>query len=131
LVLEIEKVYKIATNYSRVRDFLRSRGWEFKGNDNEMEMDSFRNEKSGNEVFAEDISDDFPVTFLMGRLSLAEFNDIASALMPEIRLLEVHSSWEGKPTTIVVAMTEDQVRSMFGMRTKMRPLVSAAARPHR
>jgi hypothetical protein len=37
-------------------------------------------------------------------------------------LLEVESSWEGKPTTIVVAMTEEQVRNMFGRRTKMRKL---------
>ena len=53
---------------------------------------------------------------------MAEFSSIASELMPEIQLLEVESSWEGEPTTIVVAMTEGQVRSMFGRRTKMRKL---------
>jgi len=41
--------------------------------------------------------------------------------------LEVDSSWEGKPTTIVVAMTEEQVRDMFGRRTKMRKLAVQAA----
>ena len=58
----------------------------------------------------------------MGELSLAEFSVIAGSITPEIRLLEVDSSWEGKPTTIVVAMTEEQVRNMFGRRTKMRQL---------
>jgi hypothetical protein len=122
LVLEAENVFKIATTNSRVREFLTSKNWEFQGKDEEMEMDSFRNEKTGKKLFVEDISEDFPVTFLMGELSVAEFSIIASELTPEIELLEVDSSWEGKPTTIVVAMTEEQVRSMFGRRTKMRKL---------
>ena len=88
----------------------------------EMEMDSFRNKKTGKKVFVEDISEDFPVTFLMGELSLPEFSLIAGELTPEIQLLEVDSSWEGKSTTIVVAMTEVQVRNMFGRRVKMRKL---------
>ncbi len=120
MVLEIKNVFKIATTYSRVREFLASKSWEFQGKDEEM--DSFRNKKTGKNIFAEDISEDFPVTFLMGELSLAEFSIIASELTPEIQLLEVDSSWEGKPTTIVVAMTEEQVRDMFGRRTKMRKL---------
>jgi hypothetical protein len=86
------------------------------------EMDSFRHRKTGKKVFVEDISDDFPVTFLMGELSLHEFSIIACELTPEIQLLEVDSSWEGKSTTIGVAMTEEQVRNMFGRRTKMRKL---------
>ena len=45
-----------------------------------------------------------------------------SVLKKEIQLLEVDSNWEGKPTTMVVAMTEEQVRNMFGRRTKMRKL---------
>ncbi len=85
-----------------------------------MEMDSFRNEKTGKTVFVEDISEDFPVTLIMGELSVPEFSIIAHELTPEIQLLEVDSSWEGQPTTIVVAMTEVQVRNMFGRRTKMR-----------
>jgi hypothetical protein len=93
-----------------------------------MEMDSFRNKKTGKKVFVEDISEDFPVTFLMGELSVLEFSIIASELTPEIQLLEVDSSWEGKPTTIVVAMTEEQVRNMFGRRTKMRKLAVHRAR---
>jgi hypothetical protein len=121
-VLVVEKVFKIAKAYSRVREFLTSEGWEFQGKDAEMEMDSLRNKRTGKKLFAEDISEDFPVTFLMGELSVEEFNGIASGLTPEIRLLEVDSSWEGKPTTIVVAMTEEQVRNMFGRRTKMRKL---------
>ena len=122
LTLETENVFKIAMTYSRVREFLTSRSWEFQGKDEEMEMDSFRNKKTGKKVFAEDISEDFPVTFLMGELSRTEFSIIAGELTPEVQLLEVESSWEGKPTTIVVAMTEEQVRSMFGRRTKMRKL---------
>lgn len=109
-------------SYSRVCEFLTSKGWEFKGKDDEMEMDSFRNKETGKKLFAEDISEDFPVTFLMGELSVAEFSEVASELIPEIKLLEVDSSWEGKPSTIVVAMTEGQVRNMFGRRTKMRRL---------
>ena len=73
-------------------------------------------------MFVEDISEDFSVTFLMGEFSVQEFSVVAGELTPEIRLLEVESSWEGKPTTIVVAMTEEQVRNMFGRRTKMRKL---------
>jgi hypothetical protein len=122
LVLEVENVFKIATTYSRVREFLTSKSWEFQGKDKEMEMDSFRNKKTGKKLLVEDISEDFPVTFLMGELTVAEFSNIASGLTPEIKLLEVDSSWEGKPTTIVVAMTEEQVRNMFGRRTKMRKI---------
>jgi hypothetical protein len=125
LVLEVENVFKIAMTYSRVREFLTSKSWEFQGKD--MEMDSFRNKKTGKKVFVEDISEDFPVTFLMGELSVQEFSIIACELTPEIQLLEVDSSWEGKPTTIVVAMTEEQVRNMFGRRTKMRKLRSPRA----
>ena len=122
LVLKAENVFKIAMTYSKVREFLTSKSWEFQGKDEEMEMDSFRNKKTGKKVFVEDISEDFPVTFLMGELSVGEFSLIAGELTPEIRLLEVDSSWEGKPTTIVVAMTEEQVRNMFGRRTKMRKI---------
>jgi hypothetical protein len=121
--LEAENVFKIATAHSRVREFLTAKHWEFQGKDEEMEMDSFRNKKTGRKLFIEDISEDFPVTFLMGELSLAEFSSIAGELTPEISLLEVESSWEGEPTKIVVAMTEEQVRNMFGRRTKMRKLV--------
>jgi hypothetical protein len=121
-VLEVENVFKIAMPYSRVCEFLTSKSWEFQGKDMEMEMDSFRNKKTGKKVFVEDISEDFPVTFLMGELSLPEFSLIAGELTPEIQLLEVDSSWEGKSTTIVVAMTEVQVRNMFGRRVKMRKL---------
>jgi hypothetical protein len=120
--LKAENVFKIAVPYSRVREFLTSNGWEFQGKDVEMEMDLFRNKKTGKKVFFVDISEEFPVTFLMGELSLLEFSIIAGELTPEIQLLEVDSSWEGKPTTIVVAMTEEQVRNMFGRRTKMRKL---------
>ena len=73
-------------------------------------------------LFVEDISKDFPVTFLMGGLSVPEFSSLANELTPEIKLLKVDSSWEGKPTTIVVAMAEEQVMNMFGRRTKMRKL---------
>ena len=120
--LKAENVFKIAVTYSKVRELLTSKGWEFEGKEEEMEMDSFKNTKTGKKVFVEDISEDFPVTFLMGDLSEPEFSIIASELTPEIQLLEVDSSWEGKPTTIVVAMTEEQVRNMFGRRTKMRKL---------
>ena len=120
--MDVENVFKIAITYSRVREFLISKSWELQGKDEEMEMNSFRNKKTGKKLFVEDISEDFPVTFLMGELNVQEFSDIASELTPEIQLLEVDSSWEGKPTTIVVAMTEEQVRSMFGKRTKMRKL---------
>jgi hypothetical protein len=128
LVLEDENVFKIAVTYSRVREFLTSKCWEFQRQDMEMEMDSFRNKKTGKKVFVEDISEDFPVTFLRGELTVAEFSLIASELTPEIELLEVDSSWEGKSTTIVVAMTEEQVRNMFGRRTKMRKLAVHRAR---
>jgi hypothetical protein len=122
LVLDVKNVFKIAMSHSRVRKFLMSKSWEFQGKDEDMVMDSFRNKKTGKKVLVEDISEDFPVTFLMGELSVQEFSDIASELTPEIQLLEVDSSWEGKPTTIVVAMTEEQVRNIFGKRTKMRKL---------
>jgi len=128
--LEIENAFKIAVTYSRVREFLTSKSWEFQGKDEEMEMDSFRNKKTGKNLFVEDISEDFPVTFLMGDLSVAEFSNIASELTPEINLLEVDSSWEGKPTTIVVAMTEEQVRNMFGRRTKMRKIAVHSTASH-
>jgi hypothetical protein len=121
-LLVVENVFKIATTHSRVREYLTSKGWEFQGKDIDMEMDSFRNKKTGKQLCIEDISEDFPVTFLMGELSLTEFSDIAGSLVPRISLLEVDSSWEGKPTTIVVAMTEEQVKNMFGRRTKMRQL---------
>ena len=118
--MKVENVFKIAAAYSRVRELLASAGWEFQGKDDEM--DSFRNKKTGRQLCIEDISEGFPVTFLMGELGLAEFGSIAHKLTPEIKLLEVDSSWEGKPTTIVVAMTGEQVREMFGRRTKMRQL---------
>ena len=121
-VLEVENVFKIATAYSRVSEFLASRGWESQGKDAEMEMDSFRHRKTRKQVCAEDISEDFPVTLLIGELGLGEFSELARTLTPEIGLLEVASSWEGEPTTVVVAMTEEQVRSVFGRRTKMRKL---------
>ena len=126
-MLEADNVFKIAAGYSRVSDYLASEGWEFQGKDEEMEMDSFKDKKTEKRLFVEDISEDFPVTFLMGQLSVEEFRDIASRLTPETELLEVGSSWDGKPTTIVVAMTKDQVRRMFGRRTKMRKL--AVRRP--
>ena len=122
MVLEVKNVFKIAIDYSKVREFLTSNGWEFQGKDEEMEMDLFRNKKTGKKMFVVDISEGFPVTFLMGELSLREFSTIAAELTPEIRLLEVDSSWEGKPTTIVVAMTEDQVTNMWGGRMKTRKL---------
>jgi len=120
--LEVENVFKIAIGDARVREYLATRGWEFCGMDKETEMDTFRDNRTGKLLSVEDISEDFPVTFLMGELSLAEFGKIAHDLTPEINLLEVDSSWEGKPTTIVVAMSEAQVRNMFGKRTRMRPL---------
>ena len=122
VVLKIENVFKIAVTYSGVREFLASKDWEFQGKNEEMEMDSFRNKKTGNKMFVADISEDFPVTFLMGELSLTEFSIIANELTPEIQLLEVDSSWEGKLTTIVVAMTEEQIRRMWGRRMKTRKL---------
>jgi hypothetical protein len=120
--LEERNVFKIAVAYPKVREYLTRKGWKYVGKDEEMEMDSFRNKKTSKRLFVEDISEDFPVTFLMGELSLSEFSDITSGLMPEIELLEVDSSWEGKPSTIAVAMTEAQVRKMFGRRTTMRKL---------
>ena len=118
--MEVDNVFKIAAIHSRVLEFLVSNGWEFQGKDEEM--DSFRNKKTGSQLCIEDISEDFPVTFLMGELSVAEFGKMARRLTPEIKLLEVDSSWEGKATTIVVAMTEGQVKEMFGRSTKMRRL---------
>jgi len=120
LSLEEDNVFKIASTYSRVRGFLEDEGWEFQGRDAETEMDAFRAKKSGSRLCIVDISEDFPATFLMGELSLAGFSDMARRLAPGVRLLKVDSSWEGKPTTIVVAMTEDQVRDMFGRRVRMR-----------
>jgi len=119
-VLGADRVFKIAVAYHRVREFLESQGWEFQAKDEEMDL--FRNMRTGRQLCIEDISENFPVTFLMGEISLPEFSSIARRLTPEVKLLEVDSSWEGKPTTIVVAMTESQVRDMFGRRTKMRPL---------
>ena len=127
--MEVENVFKIAVAYPRVREFLTNKGWEFRGKDEETDMGSFRNRKTGKRLLAEDVSDDFPVTFLMGELTVAEFSGIVSELMAEIGLLEVDSSWEGKPTTIVVAMTEEQVRNMFGRRTKMRRLAVQRTAP--
>ncbi len=115
-------MFKMAAGYPEVREFLTSQGWEFQGEDEEMEMDSFVNKRTGRQLCLEDISEEFPVTFFIGELSLEEFGTIANRLAPKIRLLEVESSWEGKPTTIVVAMTEEQVRRMFGRRTKMRQI---------
>jgi hypothetical protein len=123
LVLKVENVFKISMPSSRVREFLASKDWEFQGKDEEMEMDLFIHKKTGKKMFVEDISEDFPVTFLMGEFSVREFSVIAGELTPQIPLLEVDSSWDGEPTTIVVAMTEEQVRSMFGRRTKMRKFV--------
>lgn len=120
--MEVENVFKIAAPYSRVRALLTGEGWKFQGKDGEMEMDSFKNEKTGRRLCVEDISEGFPVTFLMGEVSLAEFGEIARRLTPQVRLLEVDSSWEGEPTTIVVAMTEEQVRDMFGRRARFRRL---------
>jgi hypothetical protein len=40
-------VFKIAATDSRVREFLASKGWEFQGKDEEMEMDSYREKKTG------------------------------------------------------------------------------------
>lgn len=124
---EAENVFKIAVSCSRVRLYLASNGWEFQGKDEEM--DSFKNKETGRQIGIEDISEDFPVTFIMGELSLAEFSNIARTLTPETKLLEVDSSWEGKPTTIVVAMTEEQVRDMFGRRAKMRRVPVGSAMP--
>jgi len=120
--LKVENVFKIATTYSKVREVLTSKSWEFQGKDEEVEMDSFKNKKTGKELFVEEISEDFPVTLLMGELSVSEFSRIVRELAPEIGLLQVDSSWDGEPTTIVVAMTEEQVRSMFGRSTRMRKL---------
>ena len=52
---------------SRVREFLTSKGWEFHGKDEEMEMDSYRNKKTGQNVFVEDISEAFPSYLSYGR----------------------------------------------------------------
>jgi hypothetical protein len=125
--LEVENVYKIAAAAIKVRRFLTKNGWEFEGKDEEMELDAYRNRKTGRRVCLEDISDDFPVTFLMGELNVAEFSDLARHLTPGVKLLEVESSWEGEPTTIVVAMTEEQVQEMFGKRTRMKELPTQSA----
>ena len=122
-----ENVFKIAAAYSKVREFLTSSGWEYTRKDQKMEMDLFTHKRTGKKLLVEDISDDFPVTFLMGELSVEEFGEIAKRLTPEIEILEVDSRWEGRPTTVMVAMTEEQTRSMFfGRRTKMRRLEVSA-----
>ncbi len=118
--MKVENVFKIAVSGAKVREFLTRTGWESVGVDKQMEMDSFRHERTGKRLCIEDISDDFPVTFLMGELSQEEFSGIARDLTPGLKPMEVDSSWEGEPTTIVVAMTEEQVRNMFGKRAKMR-----------
>jgi len=120
--LGAENVFKIAIGEVQVREYLTARGWEFSGSDKETEMDAYRNRKTGKLLFIEDISEDFPVTFLMGELGMADFGKIAHDLTPDIALMEVESSWEGKPTTIVVAMSKAQVRNMFGKRARMRQL---------
>ena len=118
-----ENVFKIATTYSKVREFLTSKCWEYQRKDKKMEMDLFINKKTGKKLLVEDISDDFPVTFLMGELSVEDFSEIARRLTPVIDILEVDSCWDGKPTIVVVAMTEARVRKIFfGNRTKMRRL---------
>jgi hypothetical protein len=66
----VENVFKIAIAYSKVREYLTGKDWEFQGKNEETEMDSFRNRKTGKRLLVEDISEDFPVTFLMG-VSLA------------------------------------------------------------
>ena len=50
--------------------------------------------------------DDFPVTLLIGELSIEEFSEIARRLTPDIGILDVDSIWDGKTTIVVVAMTE-------------------------
>jgi hypothetical protein len=120
--LEVRSVFKIAGADDRVREHLERQGWESRGKDEEMEMDSYRNRRTGKLVCVEDISDDFPVTFLIGELGLEEFERMARHLTPELKPMEVESSWEGKPTKIAVAMSVSQVKSMFGRRAKMRPL---------
>lgn len=103
-----------------VRESLTKQGWELNGRDREMDMDSYRHKKTGRQICVEDISDDFPVTLLIGELGQDEFGNIAHHLTPKLELLEVDSSWEGTPTTIVVAMTVEQVRMMFGRRAKIK-----------
>ena len=120
--MKTESVFKIAIADVKVREYLSARGWEFRGSDNETELDAYEEGKTGRVLYIEDISEDFPVTFLMGQLSLVEFRRIARDLAPGVKLLEVGSSWEGKPTTIVVAMSEAQVKKMFGSRTMMKPV---------
>ena len=120
--MEVENVYKVAASEESVRKFLTSNGWEFEGKSDETEMDSYRNSKTGGRVCIEDISDGFPVTFIMGELGVKEFDKLARDLTPGIGLLEVDSSWEGEPTRIVVAMTVEQIKDMFGKRAKMRKL---------
>lgn len=127
MTLQVENVFKIATSDDRVRELLARTGWESLGKDEEMEMDSFRNKKTGKQLCIEDISDDFPVTLLLGELSQEDFARIARNLVPGLELMEVESSWEGRSTTIVVAMTEEQIRSMFGRRAKMRRLPALGA----
>ena len=120
--MEVDNVFKIAATDSKVRRYLEESGWESQGEDKEMEMDAYANKKTGKRVCIEDIGDSFPVTFLIGEFSLAEFSDMARRLTPGIKLLEVDSSWEGEATKIVVAMSVEQVRDMFGRRAKMREI---------
>lgn len=115
-------VFKISVEDGRVRKFLERRGWENQGKDIEMEMDSYKNKITGKKVYVEDISDSFPVTFLMGDFTTGEFCNIAHALVPRMKLMEVKGRWEGRPTNVVVAMTVEQVMDVFGKKTKMREL---------
>ena len=115
-------VFKISIEDSRVRKFLERRGWKNQGKDNEMEMDSYKHKTTGKKVYVEDISDSFPVTLLVGDFTTEDFYNIARVLVPGIKLMEVKSSWEGRPTNVVVAMTVEQVKDVFGVRTKMREL---------
>ncbi len=118
--MEAENVFKIAATFSRVRGLLVREGWESQGRDEDGE--SFKERGTGRQLYVEDITEGFPVTFLMGDLKVPEFSEVAHQLTPELKLLEVESSWEGEPTTIVVAMTEEHVKEMFGRRTKMKQL---------
>ena len=130
--LALGDVFKISAAYLGVRRFLTTSGWESQGEDAEEGMDSFRNKRTGETLLAEDISEDFPLTLLIGGLTMAEFRVMAGRLAPGVKLLEVDSSWEGGPTTVVVAMAEGQVRSVFGRGTKTRELaVHRQASPSR
>ena len=58
--MKAENVFKIAMTYSRVLEFLTSKGWKFQGKDEEMEMDLFRNKRTGKKLFVEDGERAFP-----------------------------------------------------------------------